>query len=147
MLSSRRCVGLCLATTVMCSGLTGCRPTSPATRTIEPIYDKASGRLQLLKYDADGDGRVETFGYMDGSRVVRIEVDRNGDGTIDRWEYYGAQRRLERVGFSRAGDGREDAWSFPDAGGAIERIELSTNRDGRANRIEHYRGGAVTLVE
>ena len=116
-------------------------------RRIEPIYDKVSGRLQLLKYDANGDGLVETFSYMDGNRVVRIELDANDDGRIDRWEYYGAGRRLERVGFSRAGDGREDSWSFPDAAGAVARIESSTNRDGRVDRIEHFEGVALARVE
>ena len=51
---------------------------------------------------------------MDGARVVRIEIDKDEDGKIDRWEYYGPDQKLEKVGFSRANDGKEDAWSYSD---------------------------------
>ena len=78
---------------------------------------------------------------MDGARVVRIEIDKDEDGKIDRWEYYGADQKLEKVGISRASDGKEDAWSYPGAAGAIARIEISTRRDGKVDRVEHYRAG------
>ena len=48
-----------------------CRPSENIAARIEPTYDRA-GRLQLLKYDANGDGRVDTWSYMDGATVVRI---------------------------------------------------------------------------
>ena len=50
---------------------------------------------------------------MDGARVVRIEIDSDADGTIDRLEHYGADQKLEKVGSSRRNDGKEDAWAFP----------------------------------
>ena len=43
---------------------------------------------------------------------LRIEIDTNEDGKIDRWEYYGPDQKLERVGFSRSNDGKHDAWAF-----------------------------------
>src|ERR1700722_7992697 len=73
---------------------------------IEPVYDKQTGELQLLKYDSDGDGKVDTWSYMDGTRVLRIEIDKDEDGKIDRWEYYGADQKLEKIGTSRANDGK-----------------------------------------
>ena len=39
---------------------------------------------------------------MDGARVVRIEIDKDEDGKIDRWEYYDANQKLEKIGSSRA---------------------------------------------
>ncbi len=30
---------------------------------------------------------------MDGSRVLRVEIDQDGDGKIDRWEYSTTSRR------------------------------------------------------
>src|SRR5262249_16596029 len=48
-----------------------------ASRRITPEYDKKTGRLTLLKYDSNGDGRVDTWSYMDGARVVRIEIDKD----------------------------------------------------------------------
>jgi len=86
------------------------RDRAEAKARITPEYNKTTGRLQLLKYDSDGDGKPDTFSYMDGARVVRIEIDKNEDGKIERWEHYDADQKLEKVGFSRANDGTEDAW-------------------------------------
>lgn len=126
----------------------GCRnEAAQARRRITPEYDENTGKLRLLKYDANGNGKVDTWSYMDGARVIRIEIDSNEDGNIDRWEYYDANQQLEKVGFSRAGDGKEDAWSFNAPDGAIERIEVSTRRDGKVNRIEHYQQGRLASAE
>ena len=120
---------------------------SRESTTIEPEYDKKTGKLQLLKYDSDGDGKIDTWSYMDGARVVRIEIDKDRDGRIDRWEYYGPDQKIEKVGFSRLNDGTEDAWSYAGADGAIARIEVSTKRDGKVTRIEHYQQGKLATVE
>ena len=70
----------------------GAPPDRPAldvkgTKPVKPEYD-ASGKLRKLEYDSNNDGKVDSWGYMDGTRVVRVEVDENGDGTVDRWEYH-----------------------------------------------------------
>ena len=75
---------------------------------------------------------------MDGAHVVRIEIDTDEDGKIDRWEYYGTRSAARKIGFSRAEDGKEDAWSFSGPDGAVDRIDVSTRRDGKITRIEHY---------
>jgi hypothetical protein len=114
---------------------------------IQPVYDQKTGKLQLLKYDSNGNGTTDTWSYMDGARIVRIEIDSNEDGKIDRWEYYGPNQQLEKVGFSRLGDGKEDAWSFPGPGGSTDRIEVSTHRDGKVSRTEHYKAGVLSSAE
>jgi hypothetical protein len=114
----------------------GC--TRADRRNIEPVYDEKTGRLQLLKYDANGNGAPDTLSYMDGARVLRIEIDRDEDGRTERWEYYSPDQKLERVGFSRSNDGVEDAWSYAGADGSVVRIEVSTRRDGRVSRTERY---------
>ena len=76
-----------------------CGSREPAN--IEPVYDKLTGKLRLLKYDSNGDGKVDTWSYMDGTRVVRIEIDMDEDGKIDRWEYYDADQKLEKTGTSQ----------------------------------------------
>jgi hypothetical protein len=121
--------------------------SSEARKRISAEYDEATGQLRLLKYDANGNGKVDTWSYMDGPRVKRIEIDSDEDGKIDRWEYYDADRQLEKVGFSRARDGKEDAWSFIGPDGSIVRIEVSTRRDGKVNRTEHYQNGLLTTAE
>jgi uncharacterized protein YuzE len=124
----------------------GCQ-RHPETRRIEPVYDPKTGKLQLLKYDSNGNGVIDTWSYMDGARAVRIEIDADEDGKIERWEYYGASQKLEKVGFSRSKDGKEDAWSYPGAAGAIERIEMSTRRDGKVSRVEHFNADRVVAAE
>jgi hypothetical protein len=129
-------------------GLCACsRGTGDARKRIVPEYDENTGKLRLLKYDANGNGTVDTWSYMDGARIKRIEIDNNEDGKIDRWEYYKADQKLEKVGFSRASDGIEDAWSYSATDGSIDRIDVSTRRDGRVTRIEHYAHGRLTAAE
>jgi hypothetical protein len=123
------------------------RERAEAKARITPEYNKTTGRLQLLKYDADSDGTPDTFSYMDGARVVRIEIDKNEDGKIERWEYYDANQKLEKVGFSRANDGVEDAWSYLGPDGQLSRIEISTQRNGKVSRIERYQQGKLTSAE
>ena len=140
-----------LAVTVVAAAAmaaTGCRVArDPVAPGLEPVYDKATGQLTLLRYDADHDGRAETFSYMNGTRVVRIEIDTDGDGQIDRWEHYGADGKLARVGFSRAHSGREDAWSYANPSGEITRIDLAPAEDGRVTRTEHYQHAVLVTAE
>ena len=112
-----------------------------------PEYDPQTGKLRLLKYDSNGDGKIDTVSYMDGARVVKIEIDMDQDGKVDRWEYYGPDQKLEKVGISRVGDGKEDAWSYADAAGAIIRLDISTQRDGKVTRIEHYQQTKLVAAE
>jgi hypothetical protein len=123
------------------------RQTAEAKRRIQPVYDRETGKLTLLKYDANGDGKPDTFSYMDGARIVRIEIDKNEDGKVERWEHYDANQKLEKVGFSRAGDGTEDAWSYLGPDGRVTRIEISTQRNGKVSRIEHYQQGRLASAE
>jgi hypothetical protein len=123
------------------------REAAEARKHITPEYDKTTGKLKLLKYDANKNGVVDTWSYMDAARIVRIEIDTNEDGKIDRWEYYGEDRKLEKVGFSRLEDGKEDAWSYAAADGSIDRIEVSTRRDGKVTRVEHYKANALVAAE
>jgi len=127
---------------------TACQWRDPeAAKKIEPVYDKKTGKLQLLKYDSNGNGVIDTWSYMDGARVVRIEIDKDEDGKIDRWEYYGPDQKIEKVGFSRAKDGKEDAWSYAGPDGSIVRIDVSTRRDGKVNRTEHYTNDVIVSAE
>ena len=124
----------------------GCQ-RHPETRRIEPVYDPKTGKLQLLKYDSNGNGVIDTWSYMDGARAVRIDIDADEDGKIERWEYYGPNQKLEKVGFSRSKDGKEDAWSYPGTSGAIDRIEMSTGKDGKGNRVEHFKADRLVAAE
>jgi hypothetical protein len=61
--------------------------SADAKKRIEPVYDKA-GKLQLLKDDANGDGKIDV-GYMDArassasNRQGRRRQDRSvGNATV-----------------------------------------------------------------
>jgi hypothetical protein len=90
---------------------------------VEPVYDATTGRLRALQYDSNGDGKIDTWNYMNGSQVVRVEVDRDGDGRVDQWQYYEGSH------------------------GSIARVESSPRRDGKVSRIEHFENGALIRAE
>jgi hypothetical protein len=124
---------------LFCALISACsRENVGSRKRIEPVYDQKTGKLQLLKYDSDGDGKFDTWSYMDGARIVRIEIDKDQDGKIDRWEYYGPDEKLERVGVSRTNTGTPDAWTYSGADGSTLRVEVATRGDGKVTRIEHY---------
>ena len=116
-------------------------------QTTKATYDPSTGRLKELTYDANKNGRVDTWTDMDGTRPVRARIDRNEDGKLDRWEYYDEKGRLTKVGFSRANDGTPDAWAFSGADGKVVRVEVSSARDEqKIDRWERY-DPATTTVE
>lgn len=124
----------------------GQRSHSGIPPSIAPVYDQATGRLTELRYDANHNGRTDTVSYMNGPRVVRVEIDQDEDGVVDRWEHYDGEGHLVRVGFSRTGDGHENAWSYADAAGRITRIDMA-GADGRISRSEHYEAATIVAAE
>lgn len=126
--------------------VTGCGDV-PKEQRVQAKYDQTTGKLSQLTVDTIKDGKPNIISYMDGTKFKRIEIDTNEDGRIDRWEYYGADQKLERVGFSRANDGTVDSWAFQGPDGAVERVEVSTKRDGKTNRTEFYEKGALARAE
>jgi hypothetical protein len=111
----------------------------PQAQTPKPTYDKETGRLKELAYDATSNGRADTWTDMDGAKPLRSRIDRDEDGTIDRWEYYDDKSRLVKVGFSRGADGTPDAWAFSEEDGKVHRIEISSARDEKKiDRIEYF---------
>jgi hypothetical protein len=116
--------------------------------TTKPTYDRTTGKLTELTYDADKNGRIDTWTDMDGAKPLRSRLDRDEDGRIDRWEDYDDKGQLARVGFSRKNDGRPDAWAFAGADGKLQRIELSTAADEKKiDRWEHYDASVALNAE
>ena len=143
-----------------------------ASRTLtRPTYDKTTGKLTELTYDANKNGRIDTWTDMDGSRPVRSCIDSDEDGTIDRWEYYDEKGLLTKVGFSSRRDGHVDSWAFParTAGsrasrsrqramkkidrresyedGVLASVAMDENGDGKADRKLTYANGALAIIE
>jgi hypothetical protein len=119
-----------------------------ARETTRPTYDKATGKLKELTYDANQNGRIDTWTEMDGARPLRSRIDRDEDGRIDRWEYYDASGTLTKVGFSRRQAETPDAWAFSGADGQIARVESSSTGDeNRIDRREFYEKGVMVRSE
>jgi hypothetical protein len=125
----------------------GCSTQSATKADVSAVYDEQTGKLHQLKYDANKNGRADAIGYMDGTRVLRVEIDRDEDGKVERWEYYGADQQLEKVGLSRASDGVVDQWAYRGPDGTVTKVEQSIKRDGKVQRTEFYEKGQLIAVE
>lgn len=119
----------------------------PDTPGVKATYSKTTGKLELITYDTNKDGKPDAWSRMDGTRLVSMEIDRDFDGVVDRWEHYGTGGNLEKVGYSRAGDGKADAWAYQGPDGQVARIEVSTRGDGTVNRTEFFEAGRLARVE
>lgn len=126
--------------------LIGCQ-AAPADRSVIARYDQQTGDLRQLTLNHGRDDKPGITSYMDGTKFVRIEIDENKDGKIDRWEYYGRDQKLDHIGVSRSEDGKEDAWVFRGPDGAIARVQISTRRDGITNRTEFFEHGVLARAE
>ena len=126
--------------------LSGCRP-APQDQRVQAEYDKQTGKLSQLNVDGTKDGKPNIVSYMDGTKFVRIEIDKDEDGLVERWEYYRPDQKLEKVGFSRSNDGKPDSWAFQGPDGSVARVEISTKRDGKVDRTEFYAAGELKRAE
>jgi hypothetical protein len=116
---------------------------------VKAQYDPKSGRMKKLDVDTNKNGKIDSYTFMDGTRIDRIEIDRDEDGKIDRWEHY-KDGKIESVGTSTRGDGVEDEWAYQRPGGGLARIETDTDRDGKIDKWQVYdppraSGGAPVL--
>jgi hypothetical protein len=104
---------------------------------VKAEYNPKTGRLTRLEVDLNKNGKIDSWTYMDGTKIDRIEMDKDENGKIDRWEHY-LNNKLFKVGTSSRGDGVEDEWAFPGPDGALARVEADTDRDGKVDKWEIY---------
>ena len=118
--------------------------TSCDREQVSPVYD-ASGTIRRLEYDTDRDRQIDMRAYVLNGRTVRIEADGNGDGVVDRWEYYRPGGELDRIGTSSQSDGVEDTW-VTQIGNEM-RVDVATRRDGIVDRQEFHIDGVLVRAE
>jgi hypothetical protein len=124
-----------------------------------PVYNKTDGRLEQLVSDSDGDGKIDTRAFMNGKRLERIEIDRNGDGQPDRFEHYiqapperaaeaaatgGAE--VDRVDEANGSDARITRREFYERG-LLRRVEEDSDADGHVDRWEHFEHGVLARID
>jgi len=66
-------------------------------------YDPGTGKVTKVAFAADGSLRIDHWCEMDGERLLRMEIDDDGDGVADRREHYGPGERLERTEYLERG--------------------------------------------
>jgi hypothetical protein len=115
--------------------------------SVEAAYDIHTGKLTDLRVNAGRDGKPNIHSFMEGSSFVRIEIDADEDGKVDRWEYYGRDQKLAKVGLSRRNDGKPDTWMYEGGDGKVSKVEVSTRHDGHVNRTEYYANGVLSRAE
>lgn len=140
--------GIATALAMLSVGACSDPETARLRETTVPTYDKATGRLVEVTFDADKNGVIDTWTSMDGSRPVLTRIDRNEDGRIDRWEHYGPDGKLVKVGYSRGDTGVADAWAFEGPDGRVERVEFSSTGDeARIDRREFHDANGLARAE
>ena len=132
-----------LAVFVLGAAFAGCRD-KPENAAIQATYDNA-GLLRMLTYDSNSNGKPDTWSYMEGPRIVRIEIDADEDGAIDRWEYYDSDQKLVKVGTARKRDGKIARTEFYE-GGVLARAEEDTDGNVNVDKWEIYANGVVASV-
>ena len=121
------------------SGATGSRPSDTQDW---PAHPSRSRHQQ--------NGKIDSWTFQEGTRLDRLEIDKDENGKIDRWEHY-VDNKMVKIGTSSRGDGVEDEWAYPSAKGPfVERVESDTDRDGRIDKWENFDasptpGGAAVL--
>ena len=128
---------------VLLAALGGCREARPDARVQATCDD--TGKLRLLTYDSNGNTKPDTWTYMDGARVLRVDIDKNEDGMIERREYYDAKQALEKVEIATKPDGKVTRTEFYD-GGVLARAEEDVDGNGAVDRWETYANGLVRSV-
>jgi hypothetical protein len=140
----------------------GTPPAATSTSQVTPSYNSETGRLEGLAADRDGDGRVDTRAEMDGLHFKRVEIDRDGNGKADRWEYYAAPAAPVAAASPAAPPSRNELVRAEEANGpqgdrvtrrefyergVIARIEEDTDADGRIDTWDWYEGGALVRMD
>ena len=117
-------LSLCLFATLLWWWL---RPDPEQARfkaTTQLTYDEKTGKLSRITADFNKNGVIDTWTFMDGTKIVHSERDRDEDGRVDYWEY-----------------------NLPDGKGGLEHTEEDTNGDGRPDKWDYYRNGLLYQVE
>ena len=147
-------------TMVVSAALSSCRSRTDdrlAVNGISPVYNQQTGKLEQLLSDRDHDGIAETRAFMDGGVIKSIEIDRNHDGTPDRWEYYGPPQGATNPASPAANiiDHAEEANGPTDRitrrefylNGVIDRVIDDADGDGQPDKWEQYDHGVLVQVD
>lgn len=88
---------------------------------------RADGSLESVGYSRHGRGRADAWDRLDRPQhVTQRDLDENGDGRVDRSEFFEAGR-VTREELDTDGDGRIDRRLHRGLGGQLDVIEIERN--------------------
>src|SRR5260370_86419 len=116
------------------SGKSATRPDSQSASSSDwkQLHADRQSNEQVTEYDTNHDGKPDIWQYTvkaksaDGkeyNRLVRKELDLNGDGKVDIVRYYGEEGQLEKEALDLDFDGKVDQWNYYQ-NGVIVRKEI-----------------------
>ena len=88
-----------------------------------------STTAEVRRFDTDGDGMIDQWEYYTGTRLFRLEADRNHDGRVDQWITY-RRGQPEKAEFDSNGDGKIEQREFYDEQGELKSVEADRDGDG-----------------
>ena len=132
-----------------------------------------AGELRRRSYDAERRGSAGRVEFHGEGRLFRVELDQDGDGKVELWNFYDPEERLEKQEQDRAADGKVDtyvtldpatgkelrvlrdtdadgeidSWRINHPDGSTERLEEDRNRDGKADRFVTFAEGKPSRFE
>lgn len=109
-------------------------------------YDMTTHALLRRVVDRNLDGvsdRIVTYEGFGGARVEEIDTD--FDGTVDRWDTFGAEGQRLRSATSRAG-GRPDRIATYDRAGLLTTVETDSDLDGNFEHVQVYESGSLAAA-
>jgi len=136
---------------LLVQGFAACVPAEPPAPRVQ-LFEKEGyqalyardGRLLRVVLDRNGDGLAEVVTLFDRQgQPSAVEIDGDGDGAVDRWEHHAPDGTLEKVGVSRRSRSRPDFWEYPGPDGEIVRRDFDDDGDDVVDRSEFLEGGRV----
>ncbi len=102
--------------------------------TIILFCGTALAKTSLVQRDTDEDGKIDQVAHFDKKgRLIRLEIDGNADGIMDRFQYYEGDV-IKEVERDRNYDRQIDTWDFFEQGKRI-RHERAATDTGRLEQI------------
>ena len=102
--------------------------------------------VQTYEQDYNHTGKPDHFYTYANGKISKIEVDRNGDGKIDEWEYFDSEGRPDRIEYDNNFDGRPDVWYFF-KNGTVVRSEEDTDFNGKPDWFGYYENGILLRMD
>ncbi|TDJ52334.1 MAG: hypothetical protein E2O44_00740, partial [Nitrospina sp.] len=91
----------------------------------------------VVAIDSDFDGKIDQWQYRTAEgKKIKVEYDRDGDGTVEHVEFFRGDNQLERAEFYS--DGKINQTQFYSESGKILRVERDSDQDGRVDWWEFF---------